>query len=99
MTLFGPPECVEFTIRVGYWHGEDTILTQLEAKDPITGQLLVMESRPGRRRRSLGPELARTLNRLMQLVAEFEGGTPPPPSSSAPTDAGAAAESRYGSPR
>jgi len=74
MTLFGPPEAVEITIRVGLVPSSDHVQVQIEATDPETGELLAMRSVPHRPRRSLGPELARALNYVTQLVIALEQG-------------------------
>lgn len=92
MSLFGSPEVIEVVVRIGVSIEHDSLTTQIEAHDPTTGTLLAMYARPGRRRRSLGPELARTLSGVLELVRQLEAGTPPPASSDSATSGGAAAE-------
>lgn len=92
MSLFGSPEVIEIVVRVGVSIEHDFLSTQIEATDPVTGTLLAMYSRPGRRRKSLGPELARTLTGVLELVRQLEAGSPPPASSNFVTGGDASAE-------
>lgn len=74
MTLFGPPEAIEITVRVGVIADVDHIQLQVECVDAETRELLAMRSVPHRPRRALGPELARALTYATQLVVALETG-------------------------
>jgi hypothetical protein len=78
MTLFGPPEAIEITLRVGVVAGVDHVQLQIECHDAETRELLAMRSVPHRPRTALGPELARALTYVTQLVVALESGTVPP---------------------
>ena len=75
MTLFGPPEAIEITVTVGVVAGVDHIQLQIECVDAETRELLAMRAVPHRGRTALGPELARALNYVTQLVVALETGT------------------------
>jgi len=77
MTLFGPPEAIEITVRVGVIHSVDHVQLQIECVDAETRELLSMRSVPHRPRSALGPELARALNHVVQLVVALEQGDSP----------------------
>jgi len=74
MTLFGPPEAIEITVRVGVISGVDHVQLQVECHDAETRELLAMRSVPHRPRTALGPELARALTYVTQLVVALESG-------------------------
>lgn len=78
MTLFGPPEAIEITVRVGVIADVDHIQLQIECVDAETRELLAMRSVPHRSRSALGPELARVLTYVTQLVVALEQGQPIP---------------------
>lgn len=84
MTLFGPPEAIEITVRVGVVAGVDHIQLQVECHDAETRELLAMRSIPHRSRSQLGPELARALNYVVQLVVALENGTAIPTTTTQP---------------
>lgn len=73
---FPLPGVLEFTIRVGVVPESDHLQWQFEARNPVTNELLAMESVPHFPSAMIGPHASRMTLRLVRAMREAMGGLP-----------------------
>lgn len=62
------PDIIEITLRVGVVVSADHFQWQIEARNPVTGELLEMRSAPHRPLVAIGPEAARMVLRITESM-------------------------------
>lgn len=70
------PDIVEITLRVGVVVSADHFQWQIEARNPVTGELLEMRSAPHRPLVAIGPEAARMVLRITESMRAVVEGRP-----------------------
>lgn len=67
---FDLPPVVEVTLRVGIVAESDHLQWQVEVRNPVTHELLAMESKPHFPSAMLGPETSRMTLTLIRIMRE-----------------------------
>lgn len=94
------PDVVEITLRVGFVTSSQHGQWQLEVRNPVSGELLAMFSRPHFDMSNLGPEAARMVLRVSEAMRAAVGADGSGATDSRPVrDAGADAASPPSPPR
>ena len=80
--LFGEPTPIRIVLTFNSWSGGTRFDWDLVATNPETGDLLAMHAHPARRPGKLGPEVARALLLVDELLRPgLSQGEPQPPGS------------------